>query len=58
MPSPKTQENAIYFYNRMKGDEVRWISYHFDKESEIISPDSEVTSAIKLLQAPVGDLEE
>jgi len=55
MESPKTQENAIYFYNRMVGDEVRWLSYHFDKESEIIRPDSAVDSAIKLLQPPTKD---
>lgn len=52
MESPRTQENAIYFYNRMKGDEVRWISYHFDKDYEIFGQDSSVSSAIKLLQSP------
>lgn len=49
MESPKTQANAVYFYNRMQGNEVRWVSYHFDKESEIIRPDSAVNSAVKLL---------
>lgn len=54
MESPKTQADAIYFYNRMIGDSVRWVSYHFDRESEIIRPDSAVSSAIKLLQPPIG----
>jgi len=49
MEGPKTQANAVYFYNRMLGNEVRWVSYHFDKESEIISPDNAVNSAVKLL---------
>ncbi len=49
MESPKTQANAVYFYNRIQGNEVRWVSYHFDKESEIIRPDSAVNSAVKLL---------
>ncbi len=50
MPSPKTQANAIYFYNRMNGKDVRWVSYHFEQESEIIAPDSGIDSAIILLQ--------
>lgn len=54
MESPKTQENAFYFYNRMDGDKVRWVSYHFDKESEIIRPDIMINSAIKLLM-PSGN---
>jgi hypothetical protein len=58
MESPKTQANAIYFYNRMVGDKVRWLSYHFDKESEIIRLDREVSSAIRLLQPPVDGVKQ
>jgi len=58
MESPTTQANTIYFYNRMRGDKVRWVSYHYDKDSDIDKrTDNAVTSAIKLLQAPIGDLE-
>jgi hypothetical protein len=53
MPSPKTQANAIYFYNRMMVKDVRWVSYHFEQESEIIAPDSTVGSAIALLLPPI-----
>jgi len=50
MESPSTQQNACYFYNRLKGDNVRWISYHFEDEAEIIRSDDEVMSAISLLR--------
>jgi len=49
MESPKTQANAMYFYNRIINGKVRWVSYHFDEESEIIRRDSAVDSAIMLL---------
>jgi SAM-dependent methyltransferase len=53
MPSPRTQANAIYFYNRMAGKDVRWVSYHFEQESEIVAPDNTMTSAIALLRPPI-----
>lgn len=50
MESPRTQQNACYFYNRILGDEVRWVSYHFDSDAEVICPDDEVHSALSLLR--------
>jgi hypothetical protein len=47
MPSPKTEEIACYFYNRVEKDGVRWVSYHFEKDSEFISADP---SVLKLIQ--------
>ncbi len=35
LPSPKTDVDACYFYNRMEGDKIRFISYHFEPEPEI-----------------------
>lgn len=35
MPSPKTEANACYFYNRKQADKQRFISYHFEAESEV-----------------------
>ena len=32
--SPKSEQNAVYFYNRIDGESVRMVSYHFEKESE------------------------
>lgn len=47
MPSPKTAENACYFYNRVEGDNIRWVSYHFEPEPEVLSRDTTLTEAIK-----------
>ncbi len=35
LPSPKTESNACYFYNRLEKDSVRWVSYQFDQQPEI-----------------------
>jgi hypothetical protein len=50
MESPTTEQNACYFYNRVERDGVRWISYHFENESEIVKPDDEVLQALSLLK--------
>ncbi len=56
MSSPETQQNACYFYNRIKqNNEVRWVSYHFDSDAEIVSLDNEVISAISLLRTANND---
>ena len=34
MPSPRSAENACYFYNRQERDGVHFVSYHFEKEAE------------------------
>jgi hypothetical protein len=49
MESPKTHQNALYFYNRVDGTKIRWVSYHFDPEAEAFTQDEEVTSALSLL---------
>ena len=54
MPSPRTEENACYFYSRLEGGEVRWVSYHFPAESEVVRADAEVVDALSLL-SPVDD---
>lgn len=35
MPSPKTEANACYFYNRRQASNQKFVSYHFDADSEI-----------------------
>ena len=56
MESPRTQQNACYFYNRLDGEEnVRWVSYHFENEADISRPDSELRSALSWLEP--GDSE-
>lgn len=49
MSSPKTEQNAFYFYSRFDNDGVRWVSYHFEKEAEINQPDSEFVGLMKEL---------
>jgi hypothetical protein len=51
MESPKTQQNACYFYNRVNKEGVRWVSYHFESEAVIVRPDDEVISTISLLNS-------
>jgi hypothetical protein len=35
MPSPKTESNACYFYNKQVAANQRFVSYHFEAEAEI-----------------------
>ncbi len=53
--SPKARQDACYFYNRSSREGVRWISYHFTGESEIVQPDAEVQATLALLRAPATD---
>jgi len=35
MASPKTAQNACYFFNRSRHDGVRFVSYHFEPEPQV-----------------------
>ena len=50
-PSPNNNASACFIYNRLETDGVRMISYHFDQESEILSTEEHVNSAIESLLA-------
>lgn len=47
MPSPRTEEIACYFYNRVEKNGIRWVSYHFEKDSDAVSPDPSVVKLIR-----------
>ena len=47
MPSLKTEAIACYFYSRLEKDEVKWVSHHFEKESEVTFPDPSVLRLIE-----------
>src|SRR5262249_25044910 len=47
----KTGQDACYFYNRLEGDEVRWVSYHFHADPELVLPD-DVTELVTSLLPP------
>jgi len=49
MPSPKTEENACYFYNRQQKDGIRFLSYHFESDSEILQEFPDVGEALQKL---------
>jgi hypothetical protein len=50
MPGPRTEETACYFYNRIVRDGVRWVSYHFEQEAEVIRPDKALVELIQELE--------
>lgn len=43
---PESVEDACYFYDRIEGGEVRWISYHYEPQPEVVRPDSLVSALI------------
>jgi hypothetical protein len=47
-----TGQEACYFYNRIDGDEVRWVSYHFQAEPELLLPGEGVIEFIATLNGP------
>jgi N-6 DNA methylase len=49
MPAPKTELNACYFYSRLKGGKVRFVSYHFEQEAELADEFKDTLAAIKLI---------
>jgi len=54
MPSPKTEENACYFYNRRRGSDIRYLSYHFDSDSEVIAAFDDVSHALEAITGLSG----
>src|SRR4029078_10064888 len=41
-PAPKTEENACYFYSKLKGEEAEYVSHHFERESRIPVADEDL----------------
>lgn len=48
----QTGQDACYFYNRLEGTEVRWVSYHFHAEPELLLPDEDLVGLLTDLGAP------
>lgn len=51
MESPKTAQNACYFYNRKELKGFRFISYHFEAEAEFVSEFKEIDEVLVLMQS-------
>ena len=49
IPDSNTGEDACYFYNRLKGEQVRWVSYHYRGEPERILSDPDVVKCLSSL---------
>jgi hypothetical protein len=47
LPAPDNEEIACYFFNRLEGQRIRWISYHFEREAERIEADAAVMRVIE-----------
>ena len=47
--SPASAKNACYFYNRIEGDNTRYVSYHFEGQPEDIEKGVEAFNVIKSL---------
>lgn len=54
MPSPKTEENACYFYNRKQGDDIRFLSYYFETDSDVVQEFGDTADALNGLLSPAG----
>lgn len=48
MPSPRTEANTCYFYNRVEGAEVRYVSYYYEEDPETSTSRHEVASGVVL----------
>ena len=49
-----TGQDACYFYNRVDGAEVRWVSYHFHAEPELHFPDEDVIELLDTVSGSAG----
>ena len=49
IPDHNTGEDACYFFSRLEGDQVRWVSYHYRGEPEQLLPDPDVTKCLSCL---------
>jgi hypothetical protein len=50
MPSPDKQALACFIYNRLEGEEAKWVSYHFEQESEILYSAADLEATLSLLR--------
>jgi len=54
----QTGQDACYFCNRLEGAGVRWVSYHFHAEPELVLPDEDLHDLlVKLVPPPATEHE-
>ena len=51
-PTPKTEKNTCYFFNRIENDQARWVTYqyHDKSETDIYTSSEEIKNIFKSLQ--------
>jgi hypothetical protein len=51
-----TGQDACCFCNRVEGAEIRWVSYHFHADLELVLPDEDLIELLATLTgaAPAG----
>jgi len=49
MPSPSTAQNACYYFNRIEAGKSRYVSYHFERDSDVLVDLPDLVEAIHLL---------
>lgn len=49
MESPRSAENACYFYSRQQADGVRFVSYHFEQEADVVNQFPDTLKALESL---------
>lgn len=54
MPSPRTEENACYFYNRRQIGGIRFLSYYFETDSDVVQEFGDTAEALNHLLSPMG----
>lgn len=47
--SPESVEDAAYFYDRLEKDGIRWISYAYESEPEVVEADADTSELIQQL---------
>jgi hypothetical protein len=51
--APQAEENACYFYSRIDGGKVQFVSHHFEREARIAEDDPDLVALLdSLVQAP------
>ncbi len=55
MPAPQSEATACYFYNRLDGDSVRWVSYHFESEAEVRTAANETAEVVEFISLLDGE---
>ena len=49
MASPQTEQTACYFYNRRQPEGIRFLSYHFEAEPDLVQSFEDTATALDLL---------